>query len=128
MSDTKEHIIEEGHTTQSQYRRESLVRKPAKWWKLGGQDVSHVSVDHGYKVMFDSENVHAKRATRMSVVENVNNPYEAIEAEEFYKPVTGYEGTHRFDPQATWTVEEEKVLVRKVCISIHKVIGADEGD
>jgi hypothetical protein len=120
MSDTKEQIIEGGYTPYPQYRRESLVTQPIKWWKLGGQDVSHVSVDRGYDVMFDSENAHAKRATRMSVVENINNPYEAAEAEEFYKPVEGYEGTHRFDPHATWTREEEKKLVRKVCIIVFR--------
>ena len=91
--------------------------QPIKWWKLGGQDVSYVSVDHGYDVMFDSETAHAKRATRLSIVENINNPYEAAEAEEFYKPIEGYEGTHRFDPHSTWSQEEEKKLVRKVCFN-----------
>lgn len=28
-----------------------------------------------------------------------------------------YEGRHRFDPDYTWTAEEEKKLVRKVCAS-----------
>lgn len=117
MSEKKEQIINEGYSLRSQYRRESLVMQPIKWWKLGGQDVSYVSVDHGYDVMFDSETAHAKRATRLSIVENINNPYEAAEAEEFYKPIEGYEGTHRFDPHSTWSQEEEKKLVRKVCFN-----------
>ena len=117
MSDSKENIIEQGYNPNSQYRRQSLVTKPLKWWKLGGQDVSHVSVDHGYNVMVDSENDYVKRATRLSIVENVNNPYEAPEVEEIYRPIEGYEGTHRFDPNATWTKEEERQLVRRVCIT-----------
>lgn len=31
-----------------------------------------------------------------------------------YIPIDTYEGKHRFDPRATWSVEEEKRLVRKV--------------
>ena len=116
MSEKKEQTIEEGYSPKSQERRQSLVTQPTKWWKLGGQDVSFVSVDQGYDTMFDSENAHAKEAHRGSVVGNINNPFEAVEAEEFYKPVQGYEGTHRFDPHATWTQEEERKLVRRVCI------------
>lgn len=29
-----------------------------------------------------------------------------------------YEGRHRFDPNYTWTAEEERKLVRKVCASL----------
>jgi hypothetical protein len=29
-----------------------------------------------------------------------------------YKPIEKYEGSHRFDPTATWTPEEEQKLVR----------------
>jgi hypothetical protein len=32
-----------------------------------------------------------------------------------------YEGRHRFDPEYTWTEEEEKRLVRKVCSSLATV-------
>lgn len=30
---------------------------------------------------------------------------------------SGYEGRHRFDPNYTWTPQEESKLVRKVCLS-----------
>ncbi|KAJ5953357.1 hypothetical protein N7454_000253 [Penicillium verhagenii] len=33
---------------------------------------------------------------------------------EFYSPVPGYEGNHRYDPNATWTAKEEQRLVRRL--------------
>ena len=32
----------------------------------------------------------------------------------FYKPIDTYEGRHRWDPNAEWTEQEEKKVVRKV--------------
>ena len=82
-----------------------------KWWKIGGKDVSHVSVDDGYEV--DSETSSLDGSS--GLVKNVNNVFVAPEAVEIYKPIAGFEGTHRFDPSAVWTEEEEKTLVRTVC-------------
>lgn len=36
-----------------------------------------------------------------------------------YAPIDGYEGRHRWDPNAQWTPEEEKKLVRRVSSSIY---------
>lgn len=36
--------------------------------------------------------------------------------DEFYKPIASYEGIHRWDPDFEWEPEEEKKVVRKVCI------------
>ncbi|KAJ5918630.1 hypothetical protein N7466_010622 [Penicillium verhagenii] len=33
---------------------------------------------------------------------------------EYYSPVPGYEGNHRYDPKATWTAKEEQRLVRRL--------------
>ena len=35
--------------------------------------------------------------------------------ETFYKPIQGYEGLHRYDPDYTWTSTDERAVVRKVC-------------
>ena len=32
----------------------------------------------------------------------------------FYKPIDTYEGRHRWDPNAEWTEQEERKIVRKV--------------
>lgn len=32
----------------------------------------------------------------------------------FYKPIERYEGYHRYDPDYTWSEEDEKKIVRKV--------------
>jgi hypothetical protein len=81
-----------------------------KWWSLSGKDVSYVSVD-------DDSVVDSETSSIDGVVKNINNVYEAPEATELYKPIEGFEGSHRFDPNATWTEAEEKTLVRKVCLT-----------
>jgi hypothetical protein len=35
--------------------------------------------------------------------------------ETFYKPIEGYEGKHRYDPEYTWSAADEGKVVRKVC-------------
>jgi hypothetical protein len=36
--------------------------------------------------------------------------------ETFYKPIEDYEGAHRYDPEYTWNVADEKKVVRKVTL------------
>lgn len=88
--------------------------KARRWWTLGGRDISYVSVDVDREV--DSETSSLETSGDAPLVKNVNNVFEAPEATEIYKPIQGFEGTHRFDPSATWTEAEEKALVRRVCI------------
>ncbi|EXJ54203.1 hypothetical protein A1O7_09540 [Cladophialophora yegresii CBS 114405] len=83
--------------------------RPRKWWKLGGQDQSHVSVDADIEP--DSE---TSSKDGDNLVRNVNNVFEAPEAAEIYKPTAKFEGSHRFDPSAAWEPEEEKRLVRRL--------------
>lgn len=80
-----------------------------KWWQLGGKDVSHVSIDAGYETAPSS-------ASSSSLEDGNKNEgvFVAPEALEVYRPVEGFEGTHRFDPSATWSYEEEEQLVKKV--------------
>lgn len=40
----------------------------------------------------------------------------------FHVPIDAYEGKHRFDPDAEWTAEEERVLVRRVCDTTLKYV------
>lgn len=40
--------------------------------------------------------------------------FDNVGLQKHYEPIDAYEGKHRYDPKATWTVEEEKKLVRKV--------------
>lgn len=37
--------------------------------------------------------------------------------EKYYRPVEGYEGIHRWDPDFEWEPSEEKRVVKKVCPS-----------
>lgn len=36
--------------------------------------------------------------------------------DKYYRPIDGYEGIHRFDPDFEWDPEEERRVVRKVCL------------
>ena len=90
----------------------SLV-KSRKWWQLGGRDYSHVAVDSGYETHSEVSLVSDGDS---ELVKNRNNVYEDKEAAAIYKPIEGYEGAHRFIPDATWTKEEEAALLSRVRI------------
>ena len=95
----------------------SNLRERKPWWRaLGGKDVSFVSVEDGYDDTSESEGSEATLST--------NGVFVASEALEIYKPVEGFEGSHRFDVNATWTPEEEKRLVRRVRLASSRVICA----
>ncbi|KAL8780114.1 MAG: hypothetical protein Q9194_001084 [Teloschistes cf. exilis] len=36
----------------------------------------------------------------------------------YYVPIDTYEGRHRYDPKATWTLEEEKALIRRLDVRV----------
>lgn len=40
--------------------------------------------------------------------------FDQSEDPRFYKPISEYEGIHRWDPDFDWTEDEEKRLIRKV--------------
>lgn len=86
--------------------------KTKPWWKLGGKDYSFVPVSSGYTQ--DAE-INKSDSTLDSVQDMGRHVYESVEANDIYKPIEGYEGAHRFDPNFKWTAEEEKQLVKTVC-------------
>lgn len=43
--------------------------------------------------------------------------FDTTEDPELYKPITSYEGAHRWDPNFEWTEKDEKDIVRKVICS-----------
>jgi hypothetical protein len=91
----------------SNHRTVEPVKRP-KWYHLWGKDISYVSVDAGHEPESETSSVDE------GAVKNTDSVFESAEASEIYRPVEGFEGTHRFDATATWTPEEEKKLVRKV--------------
>jgi len=82
------------------------------WWKFGGKDYSHVSIDGDYVQPNSSSSSYVP--TDESVVRRRNSVFGAPEAVDLYSPPETYEGAHRFDPTTSWTKEEEKALVRRV--------------
>ena len=42
--------------------------------------------------------------------------FQADGLETFYKPIAGYEGAHRYDPEYTWSAADEGRVVHKVYI------------
>lgn len=83
------------------------TRRP-KWYHLFGKDVSHVPVDEGYATGSETSSLDG------NTVNNHRNIFTAPEAVDIYKLVDGFEGTHRFDPSATWEAQDEKKLVQRV--------------
>ena len=87
-----------------------LTHRP--WWKLGGKDIIFKPVDPD---SVTSSNVASTEDIETSGLDNVHGSvFDDSGAAEFYKPIEKYEGSHRFDPTATWTPAEEKALVRTV--------------
>lgn len=86
-----------------------------KWYSLRGKDVSYVSVDDGYYTSSETSSLND------DVVDAHHNVFEAPEAQDIYKLVEGFESAHRFQPDATWSAEEEKQLIRRVCnrVTLH---------
>jgi hypothetical protein len=88
-----------------------IKKKP--WWKLGGRDQSFVSVNSGYP---PSSSVSSSDTNLPADTKPTNHVWETEESKEIYKPIEGYEGSHRFDPSFKWDPEEEKRLVKTVSI------------
>ena len=93
----------------AEYTRQSRNR----WWTFGGQDR-----------IFISSRPEESSSTLASIKDDVEtngkshvqaSVFSDADAADFYKPITNYEGIHRFDPLATWSAEEERNLVRRVC-------------
>lgn len=76
---------------------------------MGGEDISHLSIDQGYQT-----DVPPSDASSFSETAKTANLFTATEALDIYKPVENFEGAHRFEPAAQWADEEEQKLVRKV--------------
>ena len=105
------HLVRENRVPISNHK--SLSRR--RWWSLGGQDHSFVSVEVGYA----RNNQYASSSeTTESVERKEHNVFDTAEATEFYKPIEGYEGSHRFSPSAKWTVAEEQALISTVRLSL----------
>ena len=96
---------------------QSVDPKPMKsklWWKLGGKDYSFVSINAGYTRSAIST---SSSDTKLDAVESLGrHVYETDDTKEIYKPIAGYEGSHRFDPSFQWDPEEERKLVRMVSL------------
>lgn len=87
------------------------------WWKLGGKDISFAPVDPD---SVTTSNSASTEDIETSQLDNIHGSvFDDSSAAQFYKPIEKYEGAHRFDPNATWTPEEERKLIRTVsCASL----------
>jgi hypothetical protein len=90
----------------------TLTRRTRKWWHLGGEDTIFVSVrNDGSGLSKGDFDTNVTKTTDGSV-------FDDLRTADIYAPIERYEGTHRFDPKATWTEEEELSLVRRVRIDV----------
>ena len=94
---------------------EVIPTKTKPWWKFGGKDYSFVSVNSGYSATASSSDTNLDSSEKLG-----RNVYETDDVKDVYKPIEGYEGAHRFDPNFKWSPEEEKRLVKTVSFhSLH---------
>ena len=97
------------HLTSSDVRN-AIGANP--WWKFGGHDRIFVPSRLGTSDLTLSSL--GKDADSESENNNDGTVFSDSRVAEFYEPIEKYEGKHRFDPQATWSDEEERKLVRRV--------------
>jgi hypothetical protein len=79
-----------------------------KWWTIGGKDISFAPVDK------DSVAESIDDFENRGIAGVHGSVFDDTDAKLFYAPVEKYEGRHRFDPDATWTPEEEHRLLKTV--------------
>jgi hypothetical protein len=100
-----------------EYRRGSSFSSQSwayPWYHFGGKDRIFVTVDA--LAVHKGETLDDEHSADPNAPDNI---YTKNDVAEVYKPIEGYEGAHRFDPTATWSPEEEKKLVRRVCLQTH---------
>lgn len=71
----------------------------------------------------DSGSSRATKNARPEYGSSEDHPFSDTKSAEHWRSIyekAKFEGRHRFDPNYTWTAEEEKRLVRKVRILPHK--------
>jgi hypothetical protein len=85
-------------------------RRP--WWKIGGKDISFAPVDKDSVTTSSGSISDDVEGTRTYDIHG--SVFSDPDAAQIYKPIEKYEGSHRFDPSATWTPQEEQALVRTV--------------
>jgi hypothetical protein len=81
------------------------------WWRIGGTDISFAAVDAASHSPSLRDEFESSSSDENNIKESV---FSDRDAAEFYQPVAKYEGSHRFDPSATWSEAEEKRLIRTV--------------
>jgi hypothetical protein len=69
-------------------------------------------VDEGYTTSSETSSLSD------NTVNNHHNVFAAPEGVDIYKLVDGFEGTHRFKPDATWDAQDEKKLVKRVSTAL----------
>ncbi len=112
-------VVENEKTGKSPQISTSPPPKQA-WWTLGGPDISFAPVDPAS--VSTSNSASLKDDIESSREKNIHGSvFDDSGAAQFYQPVEKYEGRHRFDPDATWTPEEEQKLVRTVRIPLADV-------
>lgn len=110
MTDFEKQPVVTTSGAQSPGHRATVRSRP--WWRLGGTDVSFVSVDDDLSVSSASNSIADSESA--NDIGKDRTVFASEDTAEIYAPPPQYEGFHRFDSKATWTPEEETALVRKL--------------
>ena len=86
------------------------------WWSLGGDDRSFAT---SRPEALTESLTSSKEDIETNVIKDIDQSvFSDTQAARYYQPIENYEGRHRFDPNAIWSDEEEKKLVRRVSPSL----------
>ncbi|KAL8626442.1 hypothetical protein Q9189_007866, partial [Teloschistes chrysophthalmus] len=76
-------------------------------------DASTFATDH-----FTHTDSSAEELAGKDVTGEVGSRDDVNSLDQYYVPIDTYEGRHRYDPKAAWTLEEEKALIRRLDIRV----------
>ncbi|KAI4250758.1 MAG: hypothetical protein LQ352_005263 [Teloschistes flavicans] len=94
-------------------RKSGLSKLFSTFGKQRPNDASTFATDHFTHADSSDEGLDGKGVTgELGSRDDVNS------LDQYYVPIDTYEGRHRYDPKATWTLEEEKALIRRLDIRV----------
>lgn len=83
---------------------------------LAGQTGSHRGVLSEERTTYDDTKDLSSLETLSTRSGHHGDAFDTSGLDDLYKPISTYEGIHRYDPKFQWQDAEENKIIRKVCI------------
>jgi hypothetical protein len=89
---------------------------------MAGQNEIHGGVLSGEKTTYDDTKDLSSLETLSTRSGHHGDAFDTSGLDELYKPISTYEGIHRYDPKFQWQDAEENKIIRKVRILLQNCI------